>query len=377
MAPLAMPENAPCYTIVMTTMNILATAHALSDHDLLTRLDLLAGRERQASVELVAHLAALDARPSLFAAKGYSSLFAYCTEALHLSEDATANRIAAARACRHFPEILDRLASGELSLAAVRLLKRHLTSENQAGVIARALGRSKRQIEVLVAELDPQPDAPTWVRKVPAPATAPPAPAVTAAAPAAEAPASPVVAPPTPPVASPPVPPPAKRPVIQATAPERYRVQFTVGEETHDKLRRLQDLLRREIPSGDPAAIFDRALTLLLDKVEKAKWGAAEKPRPAPSIRPGADRPSAKPSRHVPRAVVREIDQRDGRQCGFVSADGHRCRERVFLEKHHVITYAEGGPATVGNMSLRCRRHNQYEAELVFGPRGGPPEGGH
>ena len=369
----------PCYTIVMmTTMNIFAIAQALSDHDLLTRLELLAGRERHASVELVAHLAALDARPSLFAEKGYSSLFAYCTEALHLSEDATANRIAAARACRQFPEILDRLASGELSLAAVRLLKRHLTPENQAGVIARALGRSKRQIEVLVAELDPRPDAPTFVRKVPAPATAPPAPAVTAAAPAAEAPASPAVVPQSPLAASPPpVPPPAKRPVIQATAPERYRVQFTVGQETHDKLRRLQDLLRREIPNGDPAAIFDRALTLLLDKVEKAKWGAAENPRPAPSIRPGADRPTAKRSRHVPRAVVREIDLRDGRQCAFVSADGHRCRERVFLEKHHVITYAEGGPATVANMSLRCRRHNQYEAELVFGPRGGPPEAGH
>ena len=25
--------------------------------------------------------------------------------------------------------------------------------------------------------------------------------------------------------------------------------------------------------------------------------------------------------------------------------------------------------ATVENISLRCRRHNQYEAELVFGPR--------
>lgn len=350
------------------TMSVLASARALSDQDLLGRLDVLACQEREASVDLVAHLAALDARPSLFAAKGYSSLFAYCTEALHLSEDATANRIAAARACRQFPEILDHLASGELSLATVRLLKRHLTPENHAVVLGRALGRSRREIEVLVAELDPQPDAPTWIRKVPAAAAAPPVPAATEAAPATAVPAATVVAWLPPALAQTP------RPVIQSTAPERYRVQFTVGQETHDKLRRLQDLLRREIPSGDPAAIFDRALTLLLDKVEKAKWGAAASPRPAPAIRPGADRGSAKRSRHVPRAVVREIDQRDGRQCAFVSTDGHRCRERVFLEKHHVIAHAEGGPATVGNMSLRCRRHNQYEAELVFGP---PPPDGH
>jgi len=46
--------------------------------------------------------------------------------------------------------------------------------------------------------------------------------------------------------------------------PQRYRVQFTIGQETHDKLRRVQALLRREIPSGDPGEIFDRALTLLM-----------------------------------------------------------------------------------------------------------------
>jgi len=35
----------------------------------------------------------------------------------------------------------------------------------------------------------------------------------------------------------------------------------------------LQELLRRQIPDGDPGAIFDRALTVLLDKVEKAQLG--------------------------------------------------------------------------------------------------------
>jgi hypothetical protein len=43
----------------------------------------------------------------------------------------------------------------------------------------------------------------------------------------------------------------------------------------------------------------------------------------------------------------------------------------MFLEFHHVIPYAKGGRATADNISLRCRRHNQYEAELVFGSR--PP----
>ena len=78
-------------------INILATAAGLSDQDLVARLYVLAGNERGASVEVVAHLAALDTRPAVYAAQGYGSLFSYCTQALRLSEDAACNRIEAAR----------------------------------------------------------------------------------------------------------------------------------------------------------------------------------------------------------------------------------------------------------------------------------------
>ena len=46
------------------------------------------------------------------------------------------------------------------------------------------------------------------------------------------------------------LPPAPRRPVIEPLAPERYRLQLTMGKETHDRLRRLQDLLAREIPDG-------------------------------------------------------------------------------------------------------------------------------
>jgi hypothetical protein len=173
------------------------------------------------------------------------------------------------------------------------------------------------------------------------------------------------------------------RPIVQAWAPERYRVQFTIGQETHEKLRRLQELLRREIPNGDPGAIFDRALTVLLDKVEKTKLGAADKARPNQgirpvtepngSIRPGTDKRIRKPnvpSRHIPREVKREVWRRDAGQCAFVSSTGRRCTERTFVEYHHIRPYAMQGPPTVANISLRCWRHNQYEAALIFGPHG-------
>jgi hypothetical protein len=97
-------------------INILAIALALPDPELLRKIDSLATTERETAAELVAHLAALELRPSLYAAQGYGSLFAYCTQALRLSEDAACTRIDAARACRRFPQILDLLASGWSSL---------------------------------------------------------------------------------------------------------------------------------------------------------------------------------------------------------------------------------------------------------------------
>jgi hypothetical protein len=346
--------------------NMFALASDLSDHDLLARIRELADEERETSVELVAHLAALETRPDLYAAQGHGSLFSYCTRVLHLSEDAACNRIDAARACRRFPVILDLMASGALSLTTVRMLRSHLTPENHEAVLARASGRSCREIEALVAELAPRPDVPSSVRKLPDRAPRP-----LAAAPLREGPS--LIA--SVPVTSAPAAWPARRPVIEATSPERYRVQFTVGKEGHDTLRRLQDLLRREIPSGDAGTIVERALNLLLEKVEKAKFAATSKPRRA--IRRGTDgaripdeaRTPVVLSRGIPSPVQRAAWRKDGGQCGFVSKDGVRCRERSFLEFHHVRPYARGGPASVGNISLRCRRHNEYEAELVFGPR--------
>jgi 5-methylcytosine-specific restriction endonuclease McrA len=347
--------------------SILATAEALSDQDLLARIPVLAGREREAAVELVAHLAILDTRPVLYAAKGYGSLFRYCTDALGLSEDAACNRVEVARACRRFPVILDLLLSGSVTQTSVRLLGQYLTVENHLAILARASGQNRRAIDALVAELRPQPDVRASVRKLPT-FTATPPPTARPTQVETGVPAEP--APPIAPSAA--VLPPTPRSVVRASAPHRYRADLGMGAKTHDKVRRVQALLCREIPDGDLELIFDRAITLLLDTLEKTKLGAA-KPRSRPSIRPGTDkevRKGTRPSRYIPREVKRTVWQRDGGQCAFVSSDGRRCMERTFLEFHHIQPYAHEGPATVANISLRCWRHNRYEAEVIVGPYG-------
>src|SRR5438445_3536074 len=280
--------------------NVFATAAALSDQDLLARLSMLAGRERETLAELLAHLATRDDRSGVYAARGYGSLYAYCTQALRFSEDAACNRRDTARVCRRFPIILDMIASGEMTLASMRLLEQHLTAQNHQAVLAKAKGRTRGEIEILVATLAPQPDARSLVRKLPTPTTSAPPPtamgAINAAPELSSTTASTAARP-------------APRPTVKPTAPERYRVQFTIGQETREKLRRLQALLRREIPDGDPGVLFDRAITVLLAQVESRKLGLTAKPRSSSPIRPGTDtgdiRTPPPPSRGVPRAVRR------------------------------------------------------------------------
>jgi hypothetical protein len=103
-------------------------------------------------------------------------------------------------------------------------------------------------------------------------------------------------------------------------APERYKVQFTVSRETHDKLREAQDLLRHRIPNGDVADIFAHALTVLLKELHKAKDAAVDRPRPS---QPGPAR-----RRYIPAAVKRAVWKRDGGRCAFVGAVA-RCTERA------------------------------------------------
>jgi hypothetical protein len=150
------------------------------------------------------------------------------------------------------------------------------------------------------------------------------------------------------------------RPLVVPLAPGRYRVQFTMTAPTHEKLRRAQELLRREVPDGSPDSIIDRALTLLLEDVARRKLAVT------PRARTGRRLDTR--SRHIPAQVRRAVWLRDSGRCAFASARGRRCDERIYLEFHHREPYAIGGEATVANISLRCRAHNVYEAQLAFGP---------
>ena len=155
--------------------------------------------------------------------------------------------------------------------------------------------------------------------------------------------------------------PPSRRPVVAPVSADQYRITITASREMRDELSRVQDLLRHQIPDGDPGKILARALTLLRQALERKKLGGAEAKRKGRPTRPG--------SRHVPADVRRTVWKRDGGRCAFVARDGRRCDERGRLEFHHIDPYVLGGEATEQNISLRCRPHNAHEAVAWFGSR--------
>ena len=318
----------------------------LSDRELLSLVELLAKHEREATADLVAHLAVLEER-GLYLGEGCSSLFSYCTQVLHLAEYAAINRIEAARAAREYPIILEMLSDGSLTLATVRLLVPELTPANHRELLEAARHKSKRDVEKLVAGRRPQVSVPSTVRQLPSHIAS----LVFTAAPdtaADTAPASPPASPSL--VIRPPV-----RPVVIPLTPNRYKIQFTATEETHDLLRRAQDLLRHQIPNGDVGEVIAKALKQLVRELEREKIAATDRPR--------ARQGSATHARHIPAEVRRKVWARDDGQCAFVAHNGRRCTERAFLEFHHVVPYAAGGKATADNIELRCRAHNAYAAD--------------
>ena len=146
--------------------DILFSLRFLSDSALVAGLKVSLARERAETATVVAHLAELDTR-DVCLREGYPSLFAYCRDALGMSEGEAYNRIEVGRAARRFPVVLEMLADGRLHLTAVRLLAPHMTVDNHADVLGFAYGKTKLEIQEIVARLAPRPDAPASVRRVP------------------------------------------------------------------------------------------------------------------------------------------------------------------------------------------------------------------
>jgi hypothetical protein len=353
---------------------ISAALRTVSDDELLRRLIELVSQTRRVEANLVAHIGEVDER-RLYAGEACPSMFAYCTERLHLSEAEAYLRITVARAARKHGVLLEMLRDGRLHLRGIVMLAPLLTEENRDSLLRRASHLSKREMEGLVAELSPRPDSVSGIRKVPERRDVRSADSPQAeigrgsqdelcpdrvddsgtetgsgalAATRRRTPADHS----TPPARS----------DMEALSPGRYRVQFTASAAFRDKLERLTALMRSEVPDGDLAAVIERAVTEKLERLEARRLAKTAAPR-----RTLRTTNSSQASRHIPAAVRRAVVERDGGRCRFVDEEGRRCSERHRLEFHHRHPFGMGGDHSPGNISLLCAAHNRLMAEHDYG----------
>ena len=130
---------------------------SLSKEELLARLSALRSEERRATAEVVVYLAEVDRR-GLYLESACSSLHSFCIERLGYSEDAAMKRMRVARLVRQLPQVLDELESGAIHLTGLFLLSNRLTADNVDALLAETRGKTRREIERVLARWFPKSD---------------------------------------------------------------------------------------------------------------------------------------------------------------------------------------------------------------------------
>jgi hypothetical protein len=225
------------------------------DLDLLTRN--LAAEENENVARIIAHLSEISRRGT-YILLSYGSLFNYCVKRLRLSEGSISRRIQVARVSRRFPQILDAMFQGALSLTAASLLAPHLTEANAEKLIAEARGKTKREVQEIIVKFSPKPEFKPSRRKI----SRPEAEAGDAGVEEAWAEIDAELArlrgerarsgdP---------------RPIFEPATEERYNYRFSAGREFTGKLERFAEVIGVELPHFYMEEVLGKALEIALEK---------------------------------------------------------------------------------------------------------------
>ncbi|MEK7356111.1 MAG: HNH endonuclease signature motif containing protein [Bdellovibrionota bacterium] len=137
-----------------------------------------------------------------------------------------------------------------------------------------------------------------------------------------------------------------------------------VSEEWSELLTRTKDLMsqkqRRAVSSEEALFVLMSEFVRKNDPVEKAKRAVARAEKETKGSKElESTNDSARVSRHRPATVEHQVDLRDGARCVWTDEIGNRCKERRWLQKHHIIEFAAGGRHEVENLETLCSGHHK------------------
>ena len=349
---------------------------AISDHDLLARLQDLRRRERETTLEILRHLNEVERR-HLHMKLGYSSMFVYCTGHLRYSESAAGRRVQAARCLRQFPQVATLLERGDINISTLGLVASLLTERTAGEILERIRGKSQRQVEEFASSFRPPIQLRDRVQRVnvAVPSTTAGAAGETAAPPSPTEPVKEATAP----LRPVPVPNPVlvnevpnsrcgseKSPNVPRVEPKLY-IQFLADDTFMRSYNEACSLLSHRIPKASFAAVFGTVLEDFLnrhspDRRQERRNGRDTK---AEARKPRANEGHAR--RAIPARMRDAVFVRDRGQCTYVGAAGRRCSETRGLQIDHITPVARNGTNDPGNLRLLCGRHNRLEAGRVLG----------
>ncbi|TVQ79455.1 MAG: HNH endonuclease [Bradymonadales bacterium] len=355
----------------------------LASKDLLLYTQKLAASERKIYAAVIEALEEIERR-KLYLAKGYSSLFLFCTEVLKYSAGAAQRRIESMRLIKNFPraqktEVKTKLQKGSLSLSHLSQVSKALRSlppqscHEKMQLLSRIENTTQRECERKLIEAG--------------------------------------------------VPEIKKREDFRVVSESSYRLSVTVDEETKVLLEKFMALTAHQNPWGSKERAIKIALDLALREVEKRKFGvrgeksgdstkedfqarAGEGALRETGSSSGASASvevkssisekgktwgiksenlessrvqaasatefvsaaggegvklgtKGKRSRHIPKSVRAEVWKRDAGACVFVEPrTGRPCGSSFGLEWDHILEFSRGGESSEGNLRLLCRQHN-------------------
>ena len=394
----------------------------LSDKKLLSELEKLDYKERRLKVLVLLYLSEINTR-KLYLPLGFSSLFDFCTYHLRYTRATAARRIRSARAAAKYPEALALLLSGEINITTLSMIGDILDQDNHEEIFSEIMGKSTRQVELLVSRHRPERIARDIIRPVCVMRRVQELAAVCDAKSgvgdltAACGPGSSAETDPGDPGApmndgrcksnkissSAETKPGTGRPQEKIIFEQKLKLGFTVSPDFMNKYNKIKSLLSSKHPEGinfevlfdilmneylerhDPdkkrarrakkAAACDKSTKRHPEKRREQKANPARKRDKALKInsinQTGAphhtSRSPRRNSRHISPAVRDQVYTRDRGRCAFVGVNGTRCNSTWDLEIDHVVPFARGGDNSPGNLRLLCRKHNIYQAERTYG----------
>ncbi len=315
--------------------------HTLSDDSLLSKVKALAGEERRIHRQVLETLLEVDRR-KLHLARGFSSLFAFCTDELGYSPASAQRRIASMRLLQEMspPEreqVQTKIESGTLTLNHLAQLQSVARAERwdlhaKREMLQSVEGKSVRQCEKILAS---QMTSPTMPRES-----------------------------------------------IRPVSATQSQVTLVLDDQTLNLLERFKELTAHRNPQATHAGAIRLALQIAVERVDparevKARAAPAESANAERSANPESDTrvPHSVPTqeaaashrrstpnfnRRPSRPLRRSIWRRD-QVCQYVDPiTGRPCTSQFKLELDHHLPFSKGGSTTAENLRLLCRAHNAH-----------------